>query len=43
MLDPGRDGSVFGVRPIPGLLINFVAGPEVLFDIDLVSWSANGR
>lgn len=33
--DPDRDHDVFSVQPIPGLRINFFAGPEILFDFDL--------
>jgi hypothetical protein len=46
LLDPMRDGGVLAVWPLPGMRLNFFAGPEVLFDVDLrelVSEEALGR
>ena len=35
LADPETDGAVFAVHPVPSVRLNFFAGPEVLFDIDL--------
>jgi len=46
LLDPTRDGAVLAVQPFPGMRLNFFAGPEILFDVDLrelVSEKAVGR